>query len=355
MGLAWCQLGAYLSRDLWGTCGVLVGYLWGGSHYFMGLIMGLKLVPNWSLLGPDLCGTWCLFGARLRPYLRIGIEDRGEKPVFLEGRRRAMLCPCLFAHALDTRPGLLDEGDAVEHIGKKGIAADALPAEVGKLHPLGQAAGAGDLDPVGIDLHEDIGPFHEPVAMHDRIGDGFTQGLHRIFRDVLPAQPFNPIGRAGVALDEAQAVLDIRNDAAGKILAVQDVHLVCALRKETGDVRLVEKMSDVFGKEEDPGIAEKEFGAGTLGCFDVDQNVLDAGPAGDAAQPEPGIVFLPVEVLGAAELRADRGIETDSPFAAEEIPDLIAAELLGNGALPPEITVAALHRLGLRSRGPSPR
>ena len=313
----------------------------------------------WSRLGPFLVPTCavlgCLLGARLRPYLRIRIEDRGEKAVLLEDRRRAMLCPCLLAHALDTGSGLLDEGDAVEQVGNEGIAADALPAEVGKLHPLGQAAGAGDLDPVGIDLHEDIGPLHEPVAMHDRIGDGFAQGLHRIFRDVLPAQPFNPIGRAGVALDETQAILDIRNDAAGKILAVQDVHLVRALRQETGDVGLVEKMSDVLGEEENPGIAEKELGAGTLGGFDVDQNVLGAGAAGDAAQPEPGIVFLPVEVLRVAELRADRGIETDSPLAAEEIPDLIAAELLGDGALPPEIAVAALHRLCIRFRGPSPR
>ena len=85
----------------------------------------------------------------------------------------------LIAHALDTGSGLLDEGDAVEQVGNEGIAADALPAEVGKLHPLGQAAGAGDLDPVGIDLYENIGPLHEPVAMHDRIGDGFAQGFHR--------------------------------------------------------------------------------------------------------------------------------------------------------------------------------
>jgi len=124
------------------------------------------------------------------------------------------------------------------------------------------------------------------------------------------------------------------------------VHLVCAFGQETGDVRLVEKMSDVLGEEEHPGIAEKEFGTGTLGGFDVDQNVLGAGAAGDAAQPEPGIVLLPVEVLGVAELRTDGGIEADSPLAAEEIPDLVAAELLGDGALSPEITVAALNGLG---------
>jgi hypothetical protein len=58
--------------------------------------------------------TWYLFGVCLRPYLRIRIKDGGKKAVFLEDRRRAMLCSCLIAHALDAGPGFLNEGDAVE-------------------------------------------------------------------------------------------------------------------------------------------------------------------------------------------------------------------------------------------------
>jgi len=69
--------------------------------------------------------------------------------------------------------------------------------------------------------------------------------------------------------------------------------------------------------------------------------------SGNAAQPEPGVIFPPVEILGIAELRTEGKIEADTSFAAEEIPDLIAAKLLGNGTLPPEEAVAALHGLGV--------
>ena len=79
-------------------------------------------------------------------------------------------------------------------------------AQIGKGHPLGQAAGARDLDAIGINLHENIDPLDEPVAMHDGVGDGLAQSLHRVLGDVLAAQTLDSPGGAGIALDEAQRI-----------------------------------------------------------------------------------------------------------------------------------------------------
>ena len=64
--------------------------------------MGLIMVPTWCRLSAFLCDFWLLYGSHLRPNLRIRMEDRGEKAVILEDRRRAVLIVSLLTHALDT-------------------------------------------------------------------------------------------------------------------------------------------------------------------------------------------------------------------------------------------------------------
>lgn len=39
-----------------------------------------------------------------------------------------------------------------------------------------------------LDLDKDVGTLEEPVAVHDRVGDGLPQRLHRVVWDVLPPQ-----------------------------------------------------------------------------------------------------------------------------------------------------------------------
>jgi hypothetical protein len=83
------------------------------------------LVP---IAGVCLGGTWSLLGASLRPHLRIRTEDRGEKAVFLEDRRRTVLLARILTHTIDPGSGFFDEGDAVEQVGNKGIAKKQLGA-----------------------------------------------------------------------------------------------------------------------------------------------------------------------------------------------------------------------------------
>ena len=145
---------------------------------------------------------------------------------------------------------------------------------------LGQAAGAGHLNSVGVYLDEDVGTVEKPVAVHDRIGDRLAQGLHWVLRDVLPLESLDPVGGASIALDETQSVLDVGHKPAVKILAIQDVNLILALCQQTGDVGLREEMTHVTGEEEHTRISEKQFVAHSLGGLNVGQHVLDRRAAG---------------------------------------------------------------------------
>ena len=220
-------------------------------------------------------------------------------------------------------------------------------AEVVHVQALRQSPGAAHLDAVGVELDEDVGAFEEPVAVHDRVGDRLAQRLHRVLRHVLPPQALDPVGGAGVALDEAHGVLDVGDDAAVEVLPVQDVDLVRAPPEQARDVRLREEMPHVPGEEEHAGVAEQQPAPVPLGRLDVDQHVLHRQPGGDVRVPEPGVELPAVEVFRVPEAGAGRQVEPDRPLRAEEVADLVAAELLRHRALPPEEAVAALHRLGV--------
>jgi hypothetical protein len=127
--------------------------------------------------------------------------------------------------------------------------------------------------------------------MHDGIGDGLAQGLHRVFRDILTAQSLDAPGHPGVPLDEPHGVLDIGDNSPVEVLAVQDMNLVGTLGQKAGDVGLVEEVPDIPGEKQDAGVAEDETPAGAFGRLDIDQDVLGAGAAGDAAQTDPASYF----------------------------------------------------------------
>ena len=183
--------------------------------------------------------------------------------------------------------------------------------------------------------------------MHDRVGDGLAQRLHRVFWDVLAAQAFDAIGRAGIALNEAQGVLNVGHNTAVKVPSVEDVDLVRTLAQQAGDVCLREEMAHVLGEEEYARVAEEQVVACPLGSFDVDQHVFNRRLSTDAGQLEPSLVLLAVEVLRVVETGTGREIEPDHALTAEEIADFVAAELLGHCTLTPEEALTALHWLGV--------
>ena len=232
----------------------------------------------------------------------------------------------------------------MQQVGDKPVSPNALVAEIGQGHALRQRAGADHLNAVGVQFHEDVGAVEKPVAVHHRIGDRFAQCLHRILRDVLASQALDSISGAGVALDEAHGILDVRNDAAVEILAVQDVNLVRAAPKQTSDVRIREEVAHVLSEEQHTGVAEQQPVVNPLRHFDVHQHVFHR-PGRDAGKPQPRIELVSVEVLRVVEARAWREIKQDLALGAEEVAYLVTAELLRLRPLPPEEAVTALHRL----------
>ena len=219
--------------------------------------------------------------------------------------------------------------------------------KIGQGQALGQPAGTAHLDPIGVDLHEDVGAFEEPVAVHYGVGDRFTDGSCRVLRDVLPPQPLDPVCGTGVALDKTKGIFDVGHHTAVEVLAVEDVDLVRALRQQTGDVCLGEEVADVPGEEEHAGVAEEQPIAGPLGRLDVNEHVLRRHPFRNAGKAEPSVELLAVEVLRVAEPRTGRQVEADHPLGAKEVADFATAELLGGRTLTPEETIAALHRLAV--------
>ena len=249
----------------------------------------------------------------------------------------------LASNSLDASAGFLDETDSMQQIRDQGVAPDALAPQLGRRHSLREAPRAHDLDAIGVDLDEDIGPFQEPISMHDGIGDGLAQSVGRVLRDIRALEPLYAVGRAGIALDEAHRVLDIGQDPVAEILAVQNVNLFGALGQQAGDVSVREEAANVLREKEGACVEENQFAAEPLSRADVDEHVLDVRSAGDAGTAQPSVEFLGVEVVRIPETGAGREIEPDRAFVPEEIAKFNAAEFLGHRALAPEEPVAALH------------
>ena len=205
----------------------------------------------------DLAGVGCheVF-TRPRLHLRVWPEGGREKVTGLKLGLRAAMRPGILADAPDAGASLLDEADAVQHVGDQGIPAHALVPQVGQRKPLGNTARTHHLDAVGVDLDEDISTVEEPVAVHHGVGDRLAQRLHRVLRDVLASQTVDLPGRARVALDKAQGVLDVGHDPAVEVLAVKDVDLVNPSRQQAGDVRLWKEPAYPLTEEEHTCVAE---------------------------------------------------------------------------------------------------
>ena len=68
-------------------------------------------------------------------------------------------------------PAFSYEVDAVEQISDQRVPSHALAAKIGKGQASRQTARTYHFHTVGVDLDEDVGPFHKPVAVHDGVRD----------------------------------------------------------------------------------------------------------------------------------------------------------------------------------------
>ena len=130
------------------------------------------------------------------------------------------MVPCLLPHSTYAGARFFDKSDAMQKIGNKRVAPYAASAQLRGRQTRGQASRADDLDSVGVDFDEDICALDEPVPMHRRVGDGLSQGAHRVFGYLFTLECLDSIGRSGVPLNEAQAFLDIRYHTSGEILTL---------------------------------------------------------------------------------------------------------------------------------------
>ena len=119
--------------------------------------------------------------------------------------------------------------------------------------------------------------------MHDRIRDGFSKRSHGVFRDLLPFQLLDLVLQPGVALDEPQALFDVLNDSASKVLAVKDVHLISAFAQQACDITLGQEPPDVLRKEQHSCVPEYQTVLGALRYVDIDQDVFDVVATRDPA------------------------------------------------------------------------
>ena len=111
-----------------------------------------------------------LYG-RSCPHVGVRPKRSREEAVDLEFRLGAALRACLVSDASDTGARLLYEVDAVEQISDQRVPSDALAAKIGKGQASRQTARTYHFHTVGVDLDEDVGPFHKPVAVHDGVRD----------------------------------------------------------------------------------------------------------------------------------------------------------------------------------------
>ena len=326
----------------------------GGAFVMGGLLRGRQLVRR----GGVAHGWGDRQGLRLRPPrlarfaragtdIRAGAEGDREKPVGGEGRLRAAVALRFFPDAPDPGPRLLDVADAVEQVGHQRIPADAPAAEIGLGHARGQTAGADDLQAVRVHLDEDIGALEEPVPVRHGVRDRLPHRFPRVLGDLLPLEPFDPVGGPRVAVDEPHRALDIADDPSTVVAAVEHVGPVPALRQDAGEVGVREELSRIPGEEEDPGVAEPQRVPGAFRHSEVHQHLFDDRFAGEVGQLEPGVESFAVEVVRVPEARARGEVEPDRALRAEEVADFPLGEFLGDRALPREEPVGALDRLVL--------
>ena len=247
--------------------------------------------------------------------------------------------------APDAGSGPLNEIDAVKQIGDQGIPSLAGAPDVGERHAGGQRPGADHLNSVDVHLNEDVRSGEMPVPVHDRVGDGLPQGLHRILLNFLPLQPLDPVFGAGVAVDEGHGVFDVGHDSPLQVAPVQDVHLVVPLPHQTGDERVGEEAAYVFGEEEHARVAEQQPLPRPLRRPEVHQHVLHGVEVGDAGAPEPVVELGLIEVLRVFETRAEGAVEIERALRLEETENFVSVEFLRHRSLPYEKPVPALHRL----------
>ena len=141
--------------------------------------------------------------------------------------------------------------------------------------PVGQASRAYDLNSIRIYFHEHIGAFEEPVPVHDSVGDRFAHCLHRVLRNILAPEAFDPVCGSGIAFDEFQGLFYVGRQAAVEILSVEDMDLIPPFRQQACDIRIREKSSNIFREEQYACIAEQQRIACPFGSFYIDQHVLD--------------------------------------------------------------------------------
>jgi hypothetical protein len=144
-------------------------------------------------------------------------EGRREESVGSELWLRTLVPPRLLPHAPDSRTRFLDEGNAIEEVGNERIAAHTAGAKLRLGQSFRQTSGVADLDPVVVDLDEDVRARLEVVPVHNGISDRFAQGAHGIFGYILTPQFLNAVSGSGVTLDETETVLDIVDHATNKV------------------------------------------------------------------------------------------------------------------------------------------
>src|SRR5450830_178962 len=237
---------------------------------FQAFLKDSNLVPTWSRLGPDLRGGFHrLMGLHAFGDGNNRTELSCEETIHGKHWLRVSLLLGSIAHPPNARTGLLDKGDAVQQIGDQWVSAHAFASEIFGKHPLWETARTRYFDAILVNLDKDIGSLYEPVPMHDSIGDGFAQSSHGILRDLLALELLDPVGRAGVALDKPQALLNVSDNAASKILAVQNMNLARSHEQQTGDIGLIEEPPRLTGKEKYPCVVEEQLAARAFRRLDV--------------------------------------------------------------------------------------
>ena len=221
----------------------------------------------------------------------------------------------------------------MKQVGDQRVSTDAPAAQISNRQASRQASGTHDFDAVCIDLNEDVGPFHEPVSVHDRVRDCLAHSLGRILGNILSLESLDAIGGTSIAFDETYGVLDVSHDPAIEILAIKDMNLVHAAGQQARDVGLGKETSHVLGEEEYASIAKQQSAVHPFCCIDVDEHVLDPGLTGDARTAEPRMELVQVEIIRVNEPRAGCQIESDGTLTSEAVADLGASQLLSDGSL----------------------
>ena len=140
--------------------------------------------------------------------------------------------------------------------------------------------------------------------MHDRIGNCLTQRGQWILRNLLAPKLLNSVGHARVAFNESQTFLNVTDNAASEILAIQHIHFVNALEQQASDIRLVKKTPWLTRKEQHTGVTKSKLALHQLGRLNVHQHFFGTRATTNAAHSNPSLIFLAVKVLRVLKARA---------------------------------------------------